>query len=314
MHRSTFLTGTSALLGAAALPRMAFAQAAPLRFATLPVDIGATAYYAQDKGFFKAAGLTNTSVATLKFGSEIVSAVAGGSIEVGQANILSFAVAHERGLPFSLIAPAGMYLSTKPTSSLLVLKDSPLKTAHDFIGKTVAVNGLKAITQISVMDWADKNGGDSEQIKFLELPFREMEAALTANRVDAVLMAEPDATIALAAGHAKILTSTFDAIGKSWLIGGWFAKNDWIDANPALVKTIAKVMRDTAVWSNAHQAETAVLLENNTKVHVGSANRVVYAERLDPAQIQPNIDAAAKYKLLKAPFPASELISKVVSA
>ena len=46
---------------------------------------------------------------------------------------------------------------------------------------------------------------------------------------------------------------------------------------------------------------------------MGSANRIAFAEHLEPALIQPNIDAAAKYHVLKAPFAASQLISNVVA-
>ena len=38
-------------------------------------------------------------------------------------------------------------------------------------------------------------------------------------------------------------------------------------------------------------------------------HRVRYHERLDPARIQPLIDAAAKYGRLKAAFPATELLA-----
>jgi hypothetical protein len=37
-------------------------------------------------------------------------------------------------------------------------------------------------------------------------------------------------------------------------------------------------------------------------------NRAPYSERLDPAQIQPVIDVAAKYGALPAPFPAASFI------
>ena len=79
--------------------------------------------------------------------------------------------------------------------------------------------------------WVDKNGGDSTKIKFVEMPFTEMEPALVQRRVDAALMADPDATTALSLGHTRVLSIPFDALGKEWLIGGWFAKTDWIAAN-----------------------------------------------------------------------------------
>jgi hypothetical protein len=67
-------------------------------------------------------------------------------------------------------------------------------------------------------------------------------------------------------------------------------------------------MRTSAQWANTHQAASAQILEKYTKVRVGNAARVVYAEELDPRAIQPQIDAAARYHLLKASFPAKTLI------
>ena len=148
---------------------------------TLPIDQGAQLYYAQDLGMFKRAGL-DVTVQTANYGTQVAAAVAGGAIEIGQSNIMSLCVAYERGLPFSLIAAAGLYSSAKPTSMMIVAKDAPYKNAKDLSGKTIAVNGLKSITQVSVLAWADATGGDSTQLKFAEMPFSEMEAALTSGR------------------------------------------------------------------------------------------------------------------------------------
>ena len=313
MERSAFLSAAGATAAIALTPRIAWADSV-VRVMTLPIDQGAQAYYAQDLGMFKRAGL-DADVLTTNYGTQVAAAVAGGSVEIGQSNIMSLAVAFERGVPIALIAGAGLYSSAKPTSMMIVEKNSPLKTAKDLTGKTVAVNGLKSITQISVMDWADQNGGDSDQIKFVEMPFVEMEPALVSGRIDAALMADPNATTVLADGRTRPFTKAFDAIGKQFLIGGWFAKTDWINANVATVRTFAAVMREAAQWGNksANFKASAAILEKYTKVDVGASNRIVYAERLDPALIQPSIDAAAKYKILKAAFPAPQMISSVVA-
>jgi NitT/TauT family transport system substrate-binding protein len=261
---------------------------------------------------FRRAGM-DVVVSTANYGTQVAAAVAGGSIEIGQSNIMSLCAAYERGLPFALIAGAGLYSSAKPTSMMIVEKNSPLKTAADLNGKTVSVNGLKSITQVSVLAWADQNGGDSTKIKFVEMPFAEMEPALASGRVDAALLADPDATNALAAGHSRPFTKAFDAIGTQFLIGGWFAKTDWIAANTETVKKFAAVMREAALWANkpVNYKQSAAILEKYTKVSVGAANRISFADHLDPALIQPNIDVAAKYGVLKASFPAAKIISSV---
>jgi NitT/TauT family transport system substrate-binding protein len=309
VDRSWFLAAGGAAAAATLAPCIVRADG-PVRAMTLPFDQGAQLYFAQDLGMFKRAAL-DVTVSTANYGTQVAAAVAGGAIEIGQSNIMSLAAACERGLPFALIAAGGLYSSAKPTSLMIVEKNSALKTAKDLSGKTVSVSGLKSITQISVSAWADQNGGDSTQIKFVEMPFVEMEPALASGRIDAALLADPDATTALAAGRTRPFAKAFDAIGKQFLIGGWFAKTDWIAANPDAVKKFAAVMRESAQWANnpANYKQSAAILEKYTKVAVGSANRIAFGERLDAALIQPNIDVAAKYGLLKADFPAAKMIS-----
>jgi ABC-type nitrate/sulfonate/bicarbonate transport system substrate-binding protein len=308
MQRVSFIRIAAA--GAALAPLPLAAQTASLKVATLPIDQGAQAYFAADLGMFTRAGM-NVDVQSLKFGQAVAAAVAGGAMQIGQSNITSLAVAYERGLPFKLIAGAGLFNTKKPTSYFLVLKNSPVKTAKDLNGKTVGCNGLKNITQLSIQLWVDKNRGDSSTIKFVEMPFTEMEPALVQNRVDAALLADPDATTAMALGHTRILSVPFDALGQEWMIGAWFAKADWIAANGDVTKRFASVMREAAVWGNKPQnyAQSAAILEKYTKVRVGSANRIAFADKLDPAWIQPQIDMAARYKVLKASFPAADLIA-----
>lgn len=309
LRRGTFLAGGAAL-GAIALGPRGVRAETPLKVGTLPIDLGGTAYYAEELGMFKKAGL-DAQVQTLNYGSAVAAAVAGGAIDIGQSNIMSLATAHERGLPFVMIAGAGLFLASKPTSMMLVLKDSPLRTARDLAGKAVAVNGLKNVTQVSVENWVDRNGGDSARVRFIEMPFSEMEAALVAKRVDAALFADPVATKVLDDGKTRAFADTFASIGKRWMIGAWFAKRDWVAANRETVQKFVAVMREAGTWANDHQAQSATILQKYTKVRVGRANRVVYDESLDPALVQPQIDVAARYKVLKAAFPASEMIASL---
>jgi NitT/TauT family transport system substrate-binding protein len=309
MRRGAFVGGLGVAAGTAVVPRIARAQSAPpLRVATIPVDVGAQAYYAQDRGLFQAAGLT-TTVTTIPIAAQVAAAVAGGSVDIGQANVMSLAAAYERGLPFAYIAAGGLYRSDKPTSMMLVRKDSPLSGGASLSDKVVAINGLRTVTQVAIQAWADQNGGDSSKVRFLEIPFAEMEAALSARRVDVALMAEPDATMALSLGRTRIFGKAFDAIGKTWMIGGWFARTEWISANPGLVRAFAGALREAGRWANGHQVQSAQILEANTKIAVGTANRVVYADALDPRLIQPQIDIAAKYALIPHDLAATSLIA-----
>jgi len=309
MKRSTALHVLAAGAATSAIPLRARA-ADVVRFATIPIDTGAQVYYAEAEHFFSRAGI-DAQVQSIQNGGAITSAVVGGSVEVGFSNILSLATAHEKGIPITLIAPAGLYLTKAPTSVLMVPKDSPARDARSLNGKTFAVNGLKNITQLAVQAWLDKNGGDSKTATFIEMPFPQMPAALASHRIDAALVAEPAVTEAKDA--ARILGRPYDAIAPDFLIAGWFTSVSWAAAHPDLVKKVAAVMRETAAWANKNAAASAVVLAAATKVEpavLKSMVRSVYAERLDPAAIQPLIDLAARYGLLKAAFPAQDMIDK----
>jgi NitT/TauT family transport system substrate-binding protein len=309
MNRSRLLT----LLGSAAVVPLAsqpvFAQSLiSIKVATTPTDIGAQPFYATDMGFFKAAGLeANTQV--LSNGSAITSAVLGGAIDIGQSNIVSLALAHQRGLDIVVIAPAGVYSSKEPTSAIVVAKNSPYKTAKDLNGKIIACNGLQNISQIGPEAWLDKNGGDVASYKWVDIPFPAMIDALDTGRVEAALIAEPVLSHALASG-GRVLGYAYDAVAPTFMIGAWFTTGAWAKAHPDTVKRFQKAMLATAAWANKNRALSAQSLTKATKIVVlPSMRRTSYGEKLDPAQMQPLIDATVKYGTLKAAFPAIDLVA-----
>jgi NitT/TauT family transport system substrate-binding protein len=289
----------------------ASAQApATMRIATVPIDVGAQVYYAADMGFFSKVGLTAV-IQSMSNSSAIAAGVASGALDAGFSNIGSIAAAVKKNIPFTIIAPGGMYSDAAPTTELVVAKTSSIRTAHDLNGKIIAVNALKNITQFAPQAWLDKNGGDSASVKFLELPFPEMIPALTSGRVDAAVIAEP--TLAQAKADTRVLSNTFTAIAPEFLIGAWMATIPWATAHQDLVKRFAEAMRQTAAWANKPQnrAKSAQILARYTKtdpVMVGGTTRALYAERLTAAIMQPQIDVAAKYGGLPATFSAQELI------
>jgi NitT/TauT family transport system substrate-binding protein len=310
MLRMTRLTaallGVAAVVGAA-LPGSAQAVAT-LKIATTPTDIGSQVFYAQDKGFFKGNGL-DAQIQVISNGAAITAAVMSGALDIAQSNIASLAAAHEAGLDIVIVAPAGSYSSKAPTTALIVAKNSPIKTAKDLNGKIIAGNGLKNITQVGAFAWMDKNGGDTSTTKFVEMPFPDMPGALASGRIDAAVIAEPELSTALAKGEVRVLGNCYDAIAKDFMIGAWFTTGAWAKAHPDLVKRFSKAMSQTADWANKNQAASAEMLTKYTKIEVAPGmKRTVYADKLEPALVQPLIDSAAKYGITKATFPAATII------
>lgn len=282
-----------------------------LNVATTPNDSGAEVYYAADMGFFKKAGF-DVEITTLNNGGIIAAGVAAGTFDVAQAALSSVASAHERGINFVVIAPAALYVADRPTSGLIVAKNSPIQSAKDLNGKTIAVNGLFNVTQVGPEAWIEQNGGDLASVKFIEMPFADMPGALAAGRIDAAQISEPALDAATKTG-ARMLAPAYDAIAKRFLLAGWFSTSAWADAHPDLARKFNAVMIETARWANANPALSAKILEKYTKLPVSpTMSRVLYPERALASEAQPLIDASARYKALKNTFPASEIFARTL--
>jgi NitT/TauT family transport system substrate-binding protein len=297
-----------AFLLASLLGGVARAQTdATIRVATTPIDLGAEALYANDLGFFKRAGL-DVQLSVLTSGSVVASAVSGGSIDIGQANIVALAAAHVNGLPFVIVAPAGYYTSKEPTTELIVAATSRIESAKDLDGKTIAVTALKDLNWVGIQSWLAQNGATLASVRYIEVPQSAVCNVLTSGRADAGILSEPYLSYALE-NQCRVLAPTHDAIAKQFLVGAWFSTSAWAQAHPDLVNRFRAVIRETARWANGHHAESAKILEKYMKLAAAPGmKRVPFAETIDRAQVQTLIDMAAKYGALKTGFPAADLL------
>ena len=281
--------------------------AIPLRVVTSPTDTGAQVYYALDQGFFKKAGF-DVEVSAINSGAATATAVSGGTYDIGQTSVAALAISHDKGIPFVIIAPGAEYTSKTPTSELLVPAASPIHTAADLAGKTIAVVGIKGLTQLAVQAWLEQNHVSSTSVKFVEMTFVEMPAALTTNRIDAAFVAEP-ALDRARQGGARIIGHPYDAVASNFLVGAWFVTQDYAAAHQDIIRRFAAVIAEASRWANAHRDESARILEKYMKLAVSPTMvRVAYAERLLPADVQPSIDLYVKFGLIEKTFPARDLL------
>lgn len=307
LARSAFV----AAAGAAALaPECGRAQQlTPLR-ATSAIDDAATPFlWAMDSGLFRKNGL-DASIERATSGAAAASAVVGGSFDVAKSSVISLLTAHAHGLPIVAISAAGDYDSARPAAAVVVRPDSPLRSGADLNGKLVAVSAINDSFSISVRAWVDARGGDSSTVKLVEIPISEATAAIAAGRVDAAVLIQPFLAPALAAGTIRSLGDPVNALGNHHTDSAWFTTLDYAQKNPDVVNRFMRTIRDGATYVNAHPAETAGLLTKFAMVQASDVGkiRVLQGWRLDPANIQPLIDAAARYKFIPGRFDARDLI------
>ncbi|HEY5339599.1 MAG TPA: ABC transporter substrate-binding protein, partial [Candidatus Aquilonibacter sp.] len=199
----------------------------------------------------------------------------------------------------------------------LVRSDSPIKTARDLSGKTVSVQSIKGFLQVATMNWIDQHGGDSNSVHYIELSPSAASAALLAGRTDAATFANPSLAATLNTKKARVFAWTCDSVGKYYLQAGYFCTTGYAAKNADVVARFARVIAEASAYTNTHPAETVDMIAKFTGVapeDVAGMTRVTCGLKLDPAQIQPVVDVAAKYKIIPARFDAREMIDPALRA
>lgn len=313
MRRSPFLrslASTGLIAAAARLP--AGAQDLPaITLATLINDTATSALYAVRAGLFRKAGL-NAQLQVLSSGAAGAAAVAGGAAQFALSSLVGVIAAHEKGIPFTLVAPAGVVTSDVPYSQFVVKADSPIKTGRDLNGKTIGAPGLKDMDTVAIMNWVDLNGGDSKTLRFIEMSGSVALAAIEEGRIDGADLNTPTLTRGLEGGKVRTLAQIFDAIAPRFSNTGWFTTTEYATKYHDIVTRFARVMGDASAYCNAHHADTVSLVAENAKIDeklVARMARITFGDYLRPAEIQPLINVAAKYNVIAKPFDARALIS-----
>lgn len=281
----------------------------PVHVTALPGDDVTSVIYAIHAGLFAKAGLDVTYERAAS-GGAFIAAVASGAYDIGKASLTPILDAHDKGVPFVLVAPAGIYDDKLPYAGLLVGLDSPIRSGKDFAGKIVSASTLNDIGQVATDAWIDQHGGDWHAVRYLEVPMTAVGAALEAHRIDAGEAVNPPLAAVMATGKVRMIP-TYGAIAPLFLLSAWFTTADWAKSHPDVVKTFARIVAQAAAYTNAHHAKTAPLIAELSGIPVDTIQhmtRVTDGTILSAALLQPVIDAAAKYGAIKRSYRAQELI------
>jgi ABC-type nitrate/sulfonate/bicarbonate transport system substrate-binding protein len=302
------------LAAAAAWPRGARAQGMQtLKVAIVLADDVTPLLVAAQNGMFRRARL-EVELPVVNSGAAAAAAVAGGAVQLGLSSLVNLVEAHERGVPFLLVAPGSVVQTDDGYHQFVVLKESGIRTARDLNGKTVAVPALRDLQSAAIMNWVEKNGGDPRSLKFVEMPTSAAAVAVEDGRVDGASLNTPALTRAIERGKVRALAQIYNAIAPRILNSAWFGTAEYITANRELLGRFASAVREASLYCNAHHAETVPLIANFLKLDEGLVGRMVrasFAERLDVRDIQPLIELAFKYQLIERRFPAQELLAQL---
>lgn len=267
----------------------------------IPTADMAPLYLGIEKGFFRAEKLDVTPQQA-ESGAAIVPSVVSGSNQIGYSNFVSLLTAADKGLPVQALAPAASDGDDpeKDVSQVVVKKGSPIKGAKDLAGKTVAINSLKNLGEVVVRESVAKAGGDPDALKFTELPYADMNAALEQGRVDAIWQLEPFLTSAKADGAVRVLSTFVEAVPNATL-GAYFTTTKYAGENKDVVERFGRAIDKSLEYAASHTDEVRDVVQETLKVPASTAktmNLPVWTTTMNASTVQPLADLATKYGVI----------------
>jgi NitT/TauT family transport system substrate-binding protein len=245
-----------------------------VKVGVIPIVDVAPLYLGQQKGFFSKRGL-KLSMTTAQGGAAIVPGVVSGQFQFGFSNMTSLMIAQSQNVPVKAVVNgvASTGVAGKDFGAITVRKGSPIKSAKELEGKKVAVNTLKNINETAVRESVRKAGGDPSKVKFVELAFDQMPAALDSGQIDAAMVVEPALATVKSQGATEIASSLVD-VAKDLTVAMYFTSTQYEQKNPDVVKKFQEATAESLAYADAHPDEVRQAVTTYTKIPAATLAQV----------------------------------------
>lgn len=148
-----------------------------------------------------------------------------------------------------------VYVGNRHESTLVARKDLGVKNLHDLAGKTVAVPMRFSGHNLSILQLIENNGLEG-RIKVVEMNPPDMAAALATGSLDAYYVGEPFAATTLKSGDATLVHYVED-VWDGFICNLVLVRQDWIDKDPAAVRTLVDGAVRSGLWAQTNPKEAA---------------------------------------------------------
>jgi ABC-type nitrate/sulfonate/bicarbonate transport system substrate-binding protein len=223
----------------------------------------ATAYeLAGALGWLKEKGIEVQSVGFAEGGPESIFGLNNGSVDLADCATAGVINAVAGGSPIIGVMP-NLGVSEAVNSKFFVLAESPLKTAKDLKGKSIAVNTLGAHLDYVVRVYLKKQGMKASDVQLVVVPGPQLDQVLRHKQVDVVATGAGWQTTfegkIESGGGVRVLFTDYDVLGSMGL-GNTIMSKSFVEKHPQLVKDLVTTSAKAADWSNTHLEQARKLI------------------------------------------------------
>lgn len=281
-----------------------------LSVGALAVADDAGLYVAIKEGYFKQVGLTVTPVPVAQSTQAIPDMLRGTVDIIAAANYVSFFQAESKGvLSFKILADATHCQAS--TFEVMTLPGSGIKGPADLAGKTVAVNLTNNVQTLTLDAVLRQHGVNPSSVRYVQVPFPNMVAALKAHRIDAISTIEPFITAAGQQLGAVPVVSQCTGPTADFPLSGYFSTASWARQNPNTAKAFQKALNKAQALATSDPAVVRQILPTYTKVTPQAAKVLklnIYPATLSASALERVASLMQSAGMLTKPLSVSSLI------
>jgi ABC-type nitrate/sulfonate/bicarbonate transport system substrate-binding protein len=261
----------------------------PVRIGYLNIVASLPLFVAEEKGFFKEAGIQyeTTVVAT---SNQLVDAIVAGNLDCYIESSAVPVLAVELQSPGKLkVFSVSEITSQAPFDALLVKEDSSIRTLSDLSGKRIGVFPGSTATNL-LKKYLKDQGVDVSSIAFVPLPPANQLTALIEGSVDALHAYEPTTAIAMAKGGVRqLFGSAYAAMLSPNPQGVAAVSAEFIKKHPDTAAKVVSAFERAMVFMKERDAETRQILAKKMGLSEDVVKHCVFLYMLPHNQIPVDI-------------------------
>ena len=239
-------------------------KAIPLKVGTLKQGSLTNVWAAKEVGIFAKDGL-DVQLIEFRNGNEAIAAQRGGAVDLVLTIPGTAMAAVERGFDLLLVSGNENSQSVAPdTGSIVVRKDSEIKSLKDLKGKTIAIAGTHTQKTVAIQSLLKRNGIGADEFKFLEMPYASQVDSLRAKQIEVVASLDPWTTLFRNSDFARVLAYDYLETLPAQPIGGWYARSEFVNKNGEALKRFGQAMCDIADYMAEDPKRARKLIANYT--------------------------------------------------
>jgi NitT/TauT family transport system substrate-binding protein len=221
-------------------------------------------------------------------------------------------IARSKGLPLKIVTEGvqGAPDEQSWANGLLVAEDSPIRSVDDLAGRTFAVTTLKNNAEVTIKATLEKEGVDISKLKFVEVPFPEMNTAVARGRADVAWQAEPFVTLGEQEGMRNIVDPMW-ATAPNLSIATYFGAEPYLTENPEVAKGFATAMQRSLEYAAEHPDEARAIIPTYSEIKGELLEQIQLANwssELNVSSIEQTAELARKYGVLEEDLDLQALL------